>query len=39
MDSLAFLEKKHTELTNTGHKMVDETFITPLIELPTTIRV
>ena len=39
MDWLAFLEKKHTELVNTGHKMDDEMFITPLIELPTTIRV
>ena len=31
MDWLAFLEKKHTELANTGHKMDDETFITHLL--------
>ena len=31
MDWLAFLEKKHTELANTGHKMGDETFITHLL--------
>ena len=28
MDLLAFLEKKQTELANTGHKMDDETLIT-----------
>ena len=28
MDWLAFLEKKHTELANAGHKMDDEAFIT-----------
>ena len=28
MDWLTFLEKKQTELANTGHKMDDETFIT-----------
>ena len=31
MDWLAFFEKKHTELANTGHKMADETFITHLL--------
>ena len=31
MDWLAFLEKKCTELTNTGHKIDDETFITHLL--------
>ena len=31
MDWLAFLEKKQTELGNTGHKMDDETFITLLL--------
>ena len=31
MDWLAFLEKKQTELANTGHKMDDETFITHLL--------
>ena len=31
MDWLAFLEKKHTELANTGHKMDDETYITHLL--------
>ena len=31
MDWLAFLEKKHTELANTGHKMDDEMFITHLL--------
>ena len=31
MDWLAFVEKKHTELANTGHKMDDKTFITPLL--------
>ena len=31
MDWLAFLEKKCTELANTGHKMDDETFITHLL--------
>ena len=30
MDWLAFLEKKQTELADTGHKMDDETFITHL---------
>ena len=28
MDWLAFMEKKRTELSNTGHVMGDETFIT-----------
>ena len=31
MDWLAFLEKKHTGLANTGHKMDDEMFITHLL--------
>ena len=31
VDWFAFLEKKHTELANTGHKMDDETFITHLL--------
>ena len=31
MDWLAFLEKKCTELVNTGHKMDDEMFITHLL--------
>ena len=31
MDWSAFLEKKQTELVNTGHKMDDETFITHLL--------
>ena len=31
MDWLAFLEKKRTELANTGHIMGDETFITHLL--------
>ena len=31
MDWLAFLEKKCTELANTGHKMDDETFITHIL--------
>ena len=31
MDWLAFLEKKQTELANTGHKMDDEMFITHLL--------
>ena len=31
MDWLAFLEKKCTELANTGHKKDDETFITHLL--------
>ena len=31
MDWLAFLEKKQTELANTGHKMDDETFITHIL--------
>ena len=31
MDWLDFLERKRTELANTGHKMDDETFITHLL--------
>ena len=31
MDWLAFLERKRTELANTGHIMEDETFITHLL--------
>ena len=31
MDWLTFMEKKHTELMNTGHIMEDETFITHLL--------
>ena len=31
MDWLAFLERKRTELANTGHTMDDETFITHLL--------
>ena len=31
MDWLAFLERKRTEVTNTGHIMDDETFITHLL--------
>ena len=31
MDWLAFLERKRTELANTGHMMYDETFITHLL--------
>ena len=31
MDWLAFMEKKRTELLNTGHKMDDEMFITLLL--------
>ena len=31
MDWLAFMEKKHTELMNTGHRMDEETFITHLL--------
>ena len=31
MDWLVFLEKKQTELANTGHKMDDEMFITHLL--------
>ena len=31
MDWLAFLERKRTELANTGHIMDDETFITYLL--------
>ena len=31
MDWLAFMEKKHTELMNTGHRMDDEMFITHLL--------
>ena len=34
MDWLAFLEKKQTELANTGYKMDDETFITHLGSFP-----
>ena len=30
MDWLAFMEKKHTELMNSGHRMDNETFITHL---------
>ena len=37
MDWLAFLERKRTELANTGHIMDDETFITHLLNsLPQT---
>ena len=37
MDWLAFLERKRTELVNTGHIMDDETFITHLLNsLPQT---
>ena len=31
MDWLAFLERKRTELVNSGHIMDDETFITHLL--------
>ena len=31
MDWLAFLERKRTELANTGHIMDNETFITHLL--------
>ena len=31
MDWLAFMEKKHTKLMNTGHRMDDETFIMHLL--------
>ena len=31
MDWLAFMEKKHTELMNTGHRMDEEMFITHLL--------
>ena len=31
MDWLVFMEKKHTELMNTGHKMDEKTFITHLL--------
>ena len=31
MDWIAFLEKKRSELMNTGHIMSDETFITHLL--------
>ena len=31
MDWLVFMEKKRTELANTGHIMDDETFITHLL--------
>ena len=34
MDWLAFLEKKRTELSNTGHMMDDEMFITHLLISP-----
>ena len=38
MDWIAFLEKKRSELMNTGHIMSDETFITHLLNsLPQTI--
>ena len=33
MDWLVFMEKKRTELANTGHIMDDETFITHLLDL------
>ena len=33
MDWLAFMEKKRTELLNTGHEMEDETFITHFLNL------
>ena len=31
MDWLAFMEKKHTELMNTGQRMDEETFMTHLL--------
>ena len=38
MDWIAFLEKKQSELMNTGHIMSDETFITHLLNsLPQTV--
>ena len=38
MDWIAFLEKKRSELMNTGHIMSDETFITQLLNsLPQTV--
>ena len=38
MDWIAFLEKKRSELMNTGHIMSDETFITHLLNsLPQTV--
>ena len=38
MDWIAFLEKKRSELMNTGHIMSDETFITHLLSsLPQTV--
>ena len=38
MDWIAFLEKKQSELMNTGHTMSDETFITHLLNsLPQTV--
>ena len=38
MDWIAFLEKKRSELVNTGHIMSDETFITHLLNsLPQTV--
>ena len=36
MDWIAFMEKKQSELMNTGHIMSDEMYITHLFELPTT---
>ena len=37
MDWITFMEKKRAELTNTGHIMDDETFITHLLNsLPQT---
>ena len=38
MDWIAFMEKKQSELMNTGHIMSDETFITHLLNsLPQTV--
>ena len=38
MDWIAFLEKKRSELMNTGHIMSDETFISHLLNsLPQTV--
>ena len=38
MDWIAFMEKKRSELMNTGHSMSDETFITHLLNsLPQTV--
>ena len=31
MDWLVFMEKKHTELMNTGHRMDEEMFITHIL--------